>query len=235
MILLTIYIKSIIFGNYFFERSITLHEIKKIIDSLIDDSPQAMKHIFDMFYKPLCFYAVRYVNNMPVAEEIVSDVMYKIWQNRHHGYRAESFREYMYTATRNTALNHIKQQQNKKKFSDIWVEELRNELIEETPSDKMIAEETQSKLYSLIDALPEQCRKAFVMSRLEDFTYDEIATHMGISTNTVKYHIKAALQKLRSGMEGVLVLLIFLWINILPYTPTLFPFSVVFIVLSVIP
>jgi len=160
-------------------------------------------------------------------------VMYKIWQNRHQGYRAETFRDYLYAATRNTALNYLKQKQNQKTLHDNWAERFRGELIEETPLDMMITEELQSKLYGLMEALPEQCRRAFMMSRIDDMTYEEIATQMNISPNTVKHHIKTALQKLRAGMGGLLMgLLLFFglfWLFFI-HTPILFLFSIVLIV-----
>ena len=209
-------------------------ENKDIIEGLQQDSQQAMKRVFDLYYKSLCLYAMRYVTSTPVAEEIVSDVMCKIWQNRHTGYRAETFREYLYTATRNTALNHLKQQQNRKNLSDEWAEQLRNELIEETPLDAMITKELQSKLNSLMNALPEQSRKVFMMSRVEDMTYDEIAAQMDISPNTVKYHITTALQKLRSGIGNFLVWLILLLsflTNFSMSAPILFSFSIVLVII----
>ena len=185
-------------------------QLKNIIEGLFHDSPQAMKRMFDLYYKPLCCYAVRYAQSMPVAEEIVSDVMFKIWQNRHQKFRPETFNEYLYTATRNTALNYLKQQHNQQDFSDQWTEELRNELIEETPLDMMIAKETQSKLNELIETLPEQCRKVFLMSRVDEMSYEEIATKMNITTHTVKYHVKTALQRLHAGMDSLLAWLIIL-------------------------
>ena len=215
-----------------------MQQLKNIIEGLLRDSPKAMRGMFDLFYKPLCSYAVRYAQSMPVAEEIVSDVMYKIWQNRHKDYRPETFREYLFTATRNTALNYLKQEKNQKQLSNSWADDLRNELIEETPLDTLIAKETQSELNNLIDSLPEQCRKVFLMSRMDNMTYDEIAAQMDISTNTVKYHIKTALQKLHVGLEKLLVWLILLWtffLIFLLHTPTLFPFLIVFIVYPIIP
>ena len=174
---------------------------KDIIDGLYNDSSKAMKRLFDAYYRPLCLYAMRYVSSMPVAEEVVSDVMYKIWEKRHNAYRAETFREYLYAATRNTALNYWRQEQNRKKLSNNWADNMRDELIDETPLDKMISNENVAKIHRMIDALPEQCRKAFMLSRMEDMSYDEIAENMGISINTVKYHIKTALQKLRAETD----------------------------------
>ena len=221
--------KSSIFGMYFIR--LILHQIGNILEGLLDNRPEAMKHMFDLFYQPLCFYAIRYVRSTPVAEEIVSDVMFKIWQNRRQSYRPETFHEYLYTATRNTALNYLKQEQNQRKLSDEWAENLRGELIEETPLDKMITEEVQAELKSLMNTLPEQCRKAFLMSRIDNMSYEEIATQMDISPNTVKYHIKTALQKLRAGVGSILVFLLFLlgffWI-IFAHIPILFLFSIVY-------
>ena len=70
----------------------TIHQ--EIIKGLMQDRSQAMKQIFELYYEPLCRYALRYTTSTTVAEEIASDVMFKIWQNRHSGYRAETFREY---------------------------------------------------------------------------------------------------------------------------------------------
>ena len=200
---------------------------KDIIEDLCKDNTQAMKRLFESYYRPLCLYAVRYVTSMPVAEEVVSDVMYKIWQNRHNhdGYRAETFREYLYAATRNTALNYWRQEQNRKKLASNWADRLRNDMIEETPLDKMISNEAISKINGLIEALPEQCRTVFLMSRMENMRYDEIADEMGISVNTVKYHIKIALQKLRSETDSLFIFLL----GIFTPATTLFSFLIVLI------
>lgn len=203
-----------------------LEQINKyIIEGLNRDDSQAMNRLYDSYYRPLCLFAVRYVSNVQVAEEVVSDVMYKIWKNRHNEYRVETFQEYLYTATRNTALNYWKQNQSRKDVSDKWAENLHDELIGETPLDKMITDETISKLNSLIDALPMHCRKVFIMSRIENMSYHEIAEKMGISINTVKHHIKNALQKLRNEIDKFFIFFYFL--------ATLFSFIIVIIITTV--
>jgi RNA polymerase sigma-70 factor (ECF subfamily) len=54
-------------------------------------------------------------------------------------------------------------------------------------------------------SMPEQCRKAYQLSRTEGLTYEEIAGQMQISVNTVKYHIKTAIHKLRDGLSDFLM------------------------------
>ncbi len=192
-------------------RNKDLFEVNRnIIEGLRRDDSEAMKRLFDLYYVLLCGYAKRYVFDTASAEEIVSDVMYKIWQNRHAPYRADTFREYMFTATRNTALNYLKQKQNQRIHVDTWAEQLRYELIDETPLDMLVLSELQSNFDGLMDTLPEQCRKAYRLSRVEGLTYEEIAEELNISINTVKHHIKTALQKLRIGLSDFLIWILLL-------------------------
>ena len=174
---------------------------RAIVEGLYSGDPSSIKRIFEFYYIPLCHYAKRYVGDAVVAEEVVSDVIYKVWQNRKTVYHAGTFREYLFMATRNTALNYLKQQQNIRKLSDHWADHLRDELIGETPLDMLITTELQSRLDELVGSLPEQCRKVFWLSRIDNFTYEEIAIQMNISVNTVKHHMKTALQKLRAGLK----------------------------------
>lgn len=180
----------------------------KIVEGLRQDDPSTMKWLFDLYYTGLCSYAKRYTNDRVIAEEIVSDVMLKIWQNRSFDYHPDTFREYLFTATRNTSLNYLRQHQNRINLLEVWSHQLRNELIEETPLDKLIEAEIQRRFEEILKLLPDQTRIVFLLSREENLSYEEIATRMDISINTVKYHMKIALQKMRVGLEELLLLLI---------------------------
>jgi RNA polymerase sigma-70 factor (ECF subfamily) len=183
----------------------TIRLIEEIIDGLRRNDARAMKPVYEHYYIPLCRYARRYVGTAAVAEEIVSDVMYKVWQRRHAGYHAATFGKYLYAAVRNTAINCLEQQQNRRSLAERWAEQLRNELIDETPLDELIVSELQQKFDDLVKSLPEQCRKAFCLSRTDNLTYEEIAGRMQISVSTVKYHITTALLKLRDGLRDFLI------------------------------
>lgn len=179
---------------------------EEIIDRLRRDDHQAIRQVFRLYYVPLCHYARRYVENSVLAEDIVGDVLYKVWQNRQEIYlnHAHTFPEYLYAATRNTAINYLKQQQNQRRLVDEWADQLRYDLIDETPLTDLLRTEIERRYDDLIHTLPEQCRKIFLLSRAENRTYEEIAGVMNISVNTVKHHIKVALQKLRDGLGDFL-------------------------------
>ncbi|MEE4279932.1 MAG: RNA polymerase sigma factor [Halieaceae bacterium] len=53
-----------------------------------------------------------------------------------------------------------------------------------------------------VAALPPDARRAYLLSRREGLTYEEIAREMGVSSNMVKKHIKRAIAVLRTRCES---------------------------------
>ena len=49
----------------------------------------------------------------------------------------------------------------------------------------------------VVQELPQQCLKVFLISNLEEKKYSEIADELGISINTVKSHITKAYRMIR--------------------------------------
>ena len=56
-------------------------------------------------------------------------------------------------------------------------------------------------LYRMINRLPDECRKIFLMAALDDMKYQEIADALQISVNTVKTQMKIALRFLREHLN----------------------------------
>jgi len=69
-------------------------------------------------------------------------------------------------------------------------------------------EETFHRVKELVENLPPQCRKAFLMSRFEGMRYKEIAAEMGVSIKTVDTHLVKALKFIRRGLIDYLPLLV---------------------------
>ena len=63
----------------------------------------------------------------------------------------------------------------------------------------------------VIDALPEGCRKIFVMSVIEGMSYTDTAKELGVSVNTVKSQVKIAYKKLKIRFRNLLIICILLF------------------------
>lgn len=70
------------------------------------------------------------------------------------------------------------------------------------PERNAVAGEELRRLASLVRSLPGQCRKAFLLRKVEGLPQREIAQRMGLSENTVEKHIGKALRLLMEQMKG---------------------------------
>ena len=61
--------------------------------------------------------------------------------------------------------------------------------------------EWKARLEDAIASLPERPRIVFLMSRLEDLSYQEIADRLYISIKTVETHMVTALKHLRQNLS----------------------------------
>lgn len=63
--------------------------------------------------------------------------------------------------------------------------------------------ELAARLWTAIDSLPERCKKIFLMSKLEDKSYSEIAEELGVSVKTVEAQVTKAYKRLRTKAKDI--------------------------------
>lgn len=191
---------------------------QNIIEHLQKGEEDAFRYIYDKYYGYLCAVAKGYLCDDELSETVVGDVIYNIWEMREKLNIHTSLRSYLIRSVKNRAINYLQQEYISKEVSvnslqDYTEIESFYFIEEEHPLEKILETELESAITSAIDNLPEECRKAFVMSRFHGMKYEEIAARMGISVNTVKYHIKNALSRLRIDLKDYLMILLILSIT----------------------
>jgi RNA polymerase sigma-70 factor (ECF subfamily) len=72
-----------------------------------------------------------------------------------------------------------------------------NQHNDQGASRKILVKELEEKLRDAMNALPQQCRTIFQLSRFEGLKYQEIADQLGISVKTVENQMGKALKQLR--------------------------------------
>lgn len=185
----------------------------EIIKGLIAGSDSAYEYLYEHYYRMLCTFAFEHVRDTFVGEMIVSDVIFAIWKNRKSLEIHSSLRNYLIKSVRNRSLNYLAQSVRQQALPDdsdknIETERLYDENNSENPLTQLIEKELETKINDSIEALPEQTRRIFCMSRFDNMKYQEIALQAGVSVDVVKYHIKVALARLREALKDYLLLLI---------------------------
>ncbi len=184
-----------------------------IIESLKSGEEQAFRYIYDKYYGYLCAIAKGYLSDNDAAETVVGDVIYNIWEIRKNLNIHTSLRSYLIRSVKNRSINYLQQEYIAKEISINSLQdytEIESFLLyrRRTPFGKKCSKRNLKKtIKSAIHTLPDECRTAFILSRYHDMKYEEIASQMNISVNTVKYHIKNALSKLRTELKDYLVVL----------------------------
>jgi RNA polymerase sigma-70 factor (ECF subfamily) len=80
----------------------------QLVERIRSGDEHACESLYLTFYEPLWRYAVGYVRSSPIAEEIVQDVFMALWRDRSTWTVSTSVRAWLYGATRNHALNHLR-------------------------------------------------------------------------------------------------------------------------------
>lgn len=182
-----------------------------LIDQIREGNLKSFKWLYNHYYELLCRFAYQIVGDHGKVEEIVDDVMFDLW-NRREIVEIHELRAFLIGAVRNQCLKYLK--------SLAWRMQSRNINIsaqedvdflvyltddESHPLGLLLEKEFTEKLHEAIERLPEECRNVFMLSRVENKKYSEIASELGISIDTVKYHMKKALRQLSSDMAKYLL------------------------------
>ncbi|HEX2780287.1 MAG TPA: RNA polymerase sigma-70 factor [Gemmatimonadaceae bacterium] len=158
---------------------------------------------FDTLFRAHYAALVRHVEGMlrrrDVAEEVVQDVMLELWRRRETLVVDDSLRAYLYRATRNRALNHLRH--------EAIVRRSEPELTPDPESRprgdaELVLEELDAAIKRAVAELPDRCREVFELSRMRGLKYSEIASTLGISVKTVEAQMGKALRLLRASLAG---------------------------------
>lgn len=183
----------------------------RLLERIKRGDEKAFEQLYRSSYELLCRFAMTLTHSQWMAEEIVDDIFFQLWDNREQ-LEISALRPYLLRAIRNNSL-HAMETPYYVHHADADLEhEMRrlNDYISDGdhPIGWMIERETEQQLRAAVEKLPEQCRRVFCMSRFEGKKYTEIASELGISLNTVKYHIKHALRLLAKDIAPYMLLLL---------------------------
>lgn len=186
--------------------------IDQDIDSrFIIRSKEDFEMVFREHYAVLCSYAHQFVKDSDIAEEVVQEVMFKLWTQRATIVIESSVRSYLFRAVRNGCMNHIKHHEVRKEYQTR--QEQSNRFEQPSAEDALIISELEGRIRSAISNLPMERQKIFILSRYEGLTYLQIAEKLKISAKTVENQMGKALKTLREDLSDYLPWIILFYSN----------------------
>ena len=192
-------------------------ELKEKGNSICDLIRMGDKHAFEdlyrKYYPALCELSRAITHNHETAEEIVDDLFFTLWDHR-ETFSPDSLESYFFQSIRNNSKEAYMSSSNRKKDRTCSIEELYiqidNYLTDDNhPLGWLLEKELEEAYSNALDSLSPECRRVFELSRMHGMVYKEIAKKLGISVNTVKYHMKQAIKILAEKLSPVLLLILF--------------------------
>lgn len=170
------------------------------LHELHDGRESGLHHFIQLHSKSLRFFAYNIIRSKEAAEEIVSDVFFKLWSGRERFATAEKIKAFLYIATRNACYDYLDSPKNRIHCDIDIIDELQH------PQHDLLAGIIESELVELVYQelinLPEQQAAVFRMSYMEGMTTDEICDAQSMTANAVFLARSRALAKLRIIFKG---------------------------------
>jgi RNA polymerase sigma-70 factor (ECF subfamily) len=159
---------------------------------LVADEKNWFKEIFDEHHNYIRNYLYYLSGDPDLSDDLVQDTFVKLWEIREK-VKTESVLPFLFTIARHLYFKSHRRKAVHLKFFTNWEEQAKE------VSGEYILEmkEFDKKLQQSLAQLPEKTRTAFLLSRIDEMSYSEIAINFGLSIKAIEKHISKAKRILR--------------------------------------
>lgn len=189
----------------------TKREENHFLQSINRQDTEAYRELYNTYYRSLVMYAMHFVPQQDVAEDLVQELFINLWNKRMSFLSYPSFVTYLYSSIRNASLNYLKHLDVRQHYAEEVMES--NQQPQEVETE-IVNEEVFRRLYDAIERLPPKCREIFLMA-MDGKKNEEIAHELDIAVGTVKTQKRRAISFLKDNAAESICLLFLLHPNVM--------------------
>ncbi len=183
---------------------------KIIIKRIRSGDTKVFEELFNVYYHRLMLYALSYVDENQVAEDIVQEIFFNIWKNRKENLINTSISSYLFRAVHNRSIQHLRHKKVVSDYEEKHMLKIKEaEMLYGLAGDYHYSEiqynEIENILNQTFETLPEKTREVFRLSRENNTSNKKIAEAMHIDVKTVEYHISKTLKILRHALNDYFI------------------------------
>jgi RNA polymerase sigma factor (sigma-70 family) len=164
-------------------------------------SPEEFRKIMLPEGRRLYALAFRYLNNREEAEDMVQEVMIKLWVGRHELKNYASPAAWCTTVTRNSCIDLLRRKRH------LRLEEI-SEAIMMTETGAGLSNspdtlEAVRMIGTIVNRMKEPYRSAVILRDMEGYSYEETAEIMQTNINALRTVLSRARKSIREEMERI--------------------------------
>lgn len=160
----------------------------------------AFERFMQYYSSRLYYYSLGLLGQKEAAEEVVSDVFFEVWKNRHKLDEIGSMNAWLQTITYRKSISYLRKETGKTTLSFDEIEDFTFEPVQ-SPDEELISKEEMQEINRAIEMLPAKSKHVFFLAKIERLPYLEIADMLQISVKTVNYHVAYALDSIAKRLK----------------------------------
>jgi RNA polymerase sigma-70 factor (ECF subfamily) len=168
-----------------------------LLERIHHSDPEAFAMVVRRHVPTLLRLAQSITGSLESAEDVVQNVLMRLWVRREELDIRSGLRGYLWTAVRNEARQIVRHVKVEERFavSQQGVGEAQQS-AKNTAPEQLAAEDLVTHAHVLLVDLPARCREIFLLSWRDGLTAEEIAAFYEISLRTVQNQIARAVRHL---------------------------------------
>lgn len=167
--------------------------------NIAEGSKEAFTLVFNYYYDYVFSFSRKLTRSEELAKEVAQDIFMKIWFDRSILTKIENFGGFINRLVRNHSLDLLRKLAVHDKVSHEIV--LSSSELDTNTEQTLDYNETLKILEEAIDLLPDQQKRVYMLCHQQGLKYEEAAKKLNISSATVHYHMKLALNVIRNHFK----------------------------------
>lgn len=164
-----------------------------------DGNEWAFKELIKRYQQPVYCFLYKMAKNHDDTADLMQQTFLQIFRKAEQFQEGTSFKAWLFTIASNTGKNHYRTVERRKE----------SELVGETLADSatsgmdMVAKkQTKSVVIGAINQLPVRQKQTIELRIYREFTFDEIARVMSVTTGAAKANFHHGIKRLKQLLSG---------------------------------
>ncbi|MDX8340609.1 RNA polymerase sigma factor [Draconibacterium sp. IB214405] len=154
------------------------------------------KKLFDEHFEQVRSYLFFRSGDTELATDIAQETFLKIWEKQHF-IDETRVKGLLFKIANDLFASYYR----KEKRSFEFFKHYKPEEKSSTPEEALVFTQMKENYNQALERMPEKQRTVFLMSRVDQLTYNEIAEMVGVSVKAVEKRMKLALNFLRTSLR----------------------------------
>jgi RNA polymerase sigma-70 factor (family 1) len=187
---------------------------QEALKDLAEGSDRAFYYLFERYFFGVGRIGIKYLQDIKLSQDLVQDIFSTVWIKRRQFAEVAHFQSYLYTMTKNLALEYLKKMAKevlaRKEFS------MRAPAGENNIDEYLNEKEYKELICQAVEKLRPQQRQIFELAKNQGLSHNAIAQRLELSQQTVSNQMSLALKSIKGHMKGhiaCLILAVSYWIS----------------------